>query len=177
MSPETTRPARGACFGLAAFVVMMAGRASPEALSSTSEPEARISIDVKDAEVVDVIRLLSEVGGFQLVVHPGVACRLTLALEEVRWPTVLDLTLKTCGLAQEEDAGVVRVAKAAQFAEEAAQRRRYEEERRTSAPPRVSMQRLSYARAQELAPIVKRFLSPRGEVTYDARTNTLIIID
>ena len=43
--------------------------------------------------------------------------------------------------------------------------------------PQVSYQRLSYARAQELAPIVKRFLSPRGEVVYDTRTNTLIIID
>ena len=59
----------------------------------------------------------------------------------------------------------------------AAERRKFEEERRLAAPPQVSYQRLSYARAQELAPIVKRFLSPRGEVVYDTRTNTLIIID
>jgi type IV pilus assembly protein PilQ len=177
--PEQTRGrlARRAFLGAGALVLMLAGPGRAETEPAPGEPEARISIDVKDADVVDVVRLLAEVGGFQLVVHPGVACRLTLALDEVRWPTVLDLALKSCGLAQEHDGGVVRVAKAAQLTDEAAQRRRYEEERRTSAPPQVSFQRLSYARAQELAPIVKRFLSPRGEVVYDARTNTLIIID
>jgi type IV pilus assembly protein PilQ len=171
-----TVPGRAA-WGLTILLLMPTEPGLASTPPDSGGAEARISIDVKDADVVDVVRLLSEVGGFQLVVHPGVACTLTLAVEEVRWPTVLDLALKSCGLAYEEDGGVVRVAKAAQLAEEAAQRRRYEEERRTSAPPRVSYQRLSYARAQELAPIVRRFLSPRGEVVYDTRTNTLIIID
>ena len=37
--------------------------------------------------------------------------------------------------------------------------------------------RLSYAKAAEVAPLLKRFLSPRGDVTYDARTNTLFVTD
>jgi type IV pilus assembly protein PilQ len=95
----------------------------------------------------------------------------------LRWPTVLDLALKTCGLGQDQEGGIVRVAKVAQLTQEAAARRRFEEERRQAAPQQVAYQRLSYARAQELAPIVKKFLSPRGDVVYDTRTNTLIIID
>jgi type II secretory pathway component HofQ len=39
------------------------------------------------------------------------------------------------------------------------------------------MYRLSYAKAAEMAPLVKKFLSPRGEVIFDARTNTLIVTD
>ena len=39
------------------------------------------------------------------------------------------------------------------------------------------MYRLSYAQAAELAPLIKKFLSPRGEVIFDARTNTLIVTD
>jgi type II secretory pathway component HofQ len=41
----------------------------------------------------------------------------------------------------------------------------------------VSAFRLSYARAAEMAPIVKRLMSPRGDVLFDARTNTIIIVD
>jgi type II secretory pathway component HofQ len=157
-------------------VALVLALAAPPAPAGAGE-EARISLDVKDADVVDVIRLLAEVGGFQLVIHPGISCKLTLSLKEVRWPTVLDLALKTCGLGQDEEGDVVRVARVAQLTAEAAERRRLDEERRLAAPAQVSYQRLSYARAQELAPIVKRFLSPRGEVVYDTRTNTLIIID
>jgi type IV pilus assembly protein PilQ len=156
---------------------LILGLAAAPAPAATGDQEARISLDVKEADVVDVIRLLAEVGSFQVVIHPGISCKLTLSLREVRWPTVLDLALKTCGLGQDEEGGVVRVAKVAQLTAEAAQRRKLDEERRLAAPPQVSYQRLSYARAQELAPIVKRFLSPRGEVVYDTRTNTLIIID
>lgn len=157
-----------------ALVLTLAAPAMPAA---AGDEEARISLDVKEADVVDVIRLLAEVGSFQVVIHPGVSCKLTLSLKEVRWPTVLDLALKTCGLGKDEEGDIVRVAKVAQLTEEATARRRFEEERTLAAPPQVVYQTLSYARAQELAPIVKKFLSPRGEVIYDARTNTLIIID
>jgi type IV pilus assembly protein PilQ len=160
---------------LNAAMLVLALAAAPAPAGAAEE--ANISLDVKDADVVDVIRLLAQVGGFQVVIHPGVSCKLTLSLKEVRWPTVLDLALKTCGLGQDTEGDVVRVAKVAQLTAEAAERRRLDEERRLAAPAQVTFQRLSYARAQELAPIVKRFLSPRGEVVYDTRTNTLIIID
>ena len=160
---------------LNAMVLAVALAAAPA--PAPRDEETRISLDVKDADVVDVIRLLAEVGSFQVVIHPGVSCKLTLSLKEVRWPTVLDVALKTCGLGMDDEGEIVRVAKVSQLAEEAAARRRFEEERRLAAPPQAVFQRLSYARASELAPIVKRFLSPRGEVVYDTRTNTLIIID
>jgi type IV pilus assembly protein PilQ len=142
------------------------------------EPEeARISIDVKDAAIQDVVRLLAEVGGFQVVMDPGVSCRLTLKLKEVRWGQVLASALRSCSLAHEEDGGIVRIAPAARLIEEAEARRRLSESREAARTRSVFLKRLSYARAEELAPIVRKLLSPRGEVVYDARTNTLIIID
>ncbi len=145
--------------------------------SAPEADEARVSVDFKDADVVDIIRLLSEVGGFQVVIDPGVACKLTLKLREVPWPTTLDLTLRSCGLAREEDHGVVRVATAAKLTTEAAERRKLTEEQRLNRPTQTRMYRLSYARAAELAPLIKKFLSARGEVIFDARTNTLIVTD
>jgi len=139
--------------------------------------ETRISVDFKDADIVDIVRLMSEVGSFQVVVDPGVACKLTLKLKEVPWDAALDVALRTCGLGHEEESGIMRVAPVAKLTEEAAARRRFAEEQRLDRPLKTVRYRLSYAKATELAPLIRKFLSPRGEVVVDPRTNTLIITD
>jgi type IV pilus assembly protein PilQ len=139
--------------------------------------ETRVSIDFKDADIVDIVRLMSEVGNFQVVVDPGIACKLTLKLKEVPWDAALDVALRSCGLGQDAENGIVRVAPVAKLTEEAAARRRFAEEQKLDRPLRTTRYRLSYARAAELAPLIKKFLSPRGEVVVDPRTNTLIITD
>lgn len=145
------------------------------ALAAASSGEARVSLDAKDAPVQDVVALLAELGGFQAVFDPDTECKLTLKLNGARWQAALQTTLRACGLAQEESAGVLRVAKAARLAEESAARRRLDEARGAGGPDRVSSFRLSYARAETLAPLLKSRLPPRSEVTWDARTNTLIV--
>jgi type IV pilus assembly protein PilQ len=98
-------------------------------------------------------------------------------LTEVRWQAALDVSLRSCRLGREEENGILRIAPLGRLGEESAARRRLEEEQRLNAPHSVAHFRLSYARAQEIAPLLKRFLSVRGEVVYDGRTNTLIVID
>ena len=109
---------------------------------------------------------------------PGVSCKLTLKLNEVRWTSALDVALKSCGLGQDEE-NEHRPRGARGQARGGA--RRAAEARRGAAasagPLQMRIYRLSYARAAEMAPIVKKFLSPRGEVIYDSRTNTLIVMD
>ena len=144
--------------------------------ASTSN-EARISVDFKDADIVDIVRLLSEVGNFQVVIDPGVSCKLTLKLKEVPWDSTLDVALRVCGLGYENDNGIVRVAPVAKLTAEHEARRRLAEEQKLNRPLRTVRYQLSYARAAELAPVIKKFLSPRGDVVFDARTNTLIITD
>ena len=139
--------------------------------------DTRVSVDFKDADIVDISRLFAEVGGFQLVVDPGVSCTLTLKLEEVPWPTALEMGLRVCGLGSETDHGIVRVAPVAKLTAEHVERRRLAEEQKLNRPLRTVHHRLSYARATELAPLLQKFLSPRGSIVVDARTNTLIITD
>ena len=57
------------------------------------------------------------------------------------------------------------------------ERRKLAEEQKLNRPLRTVRHTLSYARAADLAPLIKKFLSPRGDVVFDARTNTLIITD
>jgi type II secretory pathway component HofQ len=140
-------------------------------------PEARISLDVKDAPVADIVSALSEVGRFQVVFDPAPPCLLTLKVTEVWWRIALQESLRACRLGIDEDGGVLRVAPVERLKAETEDRRKLTEERARSRAHTVSAFRLSYARAAEMAPIVKKLLSPRGDVVYDARTNTLIIVD
>jgi type IV pilus assembly protein PilQ len=159
---------------MAGLIVLVLALAAPV---PPPEGEARISLDVKDAPVEDIVRLLTEAGGFQAVFDPGITCKLTVKLTEVRWQAALDWSLRSCRLGREEENGILRIAPLGRLSEESAARRRLEEEQRLNAPKSVARFRLSYARAQEIAPLLKRFLSVRGEVVYDGRTNTLIVID
>lgn len=155
----------------------LAADAPPAPARSVSAAEARISVDFKDADIVDIIRLMSEVGNFQVVVDPGVSCKLTLKLKEVPWDTTLEMALRVCGLGSESENGIVRVAPVAKLTAEHEARRKLAEEQKLNRPLRTVRYTLSYARAAELAPLIKKFLSPRGDVVFDARTNTLIITD
>jgi type IV pilus assembly protein PilQ len=158
-------------------LLLTAALSSPVADASAAPVDTRVSVDFKDADLVDIVRLFAEVGGFQLVVDPGVSCKLTLKLKEVPWPTALDLALRVCSLGQETDNGIVRVAPVAKLTAEHEARRKLDEERKLARPLRTVQYRLSYARATELAPLLKRFLSSRGDVVVDPRTNTVIITD
>jgi type IV pilus assembly protein PilQ len=159
------------------LITVLAFLAAPAPLKPEPGAETRISIDLKEVEVVDVVRMLSEVGGFQVVLDPGLSCRLTLKLDQVPWPKVLDVALRTCRLAYEDDDGIIRVATATRLMQEHNERRKLAEEQKLNRPLTMTRYRLSYARAEQMAPIIKKFLSPRGEVVVDPRTNTLIIID
>src|SRR5262245_43240621 len=121
-------------------------------LAATTAGEARVSLDVKDGALRDVVGLLVEVGGMQVVLDPDVECKLTLKLHETRWRTALETTLRACGLAHELEAGILRVAKPARLTEEAAARRRLDEERGQGGEARLETFRLSYARAEAIAP-------------------------
>lgn len=160
-----------------ALALLTLSAAAPAPRPTPAPAETRISVDFKDADVLDIVRLMSELGDFQVVAHPGIACKLTLKLKEVPLETAFDLTLKTCGLGYEEASGIYRVAPVATLTAEHEAQRKLDEERRLDRPLKTRTYRLSYARAAEMAPLVRKFLSPRGEVIFDARTNTLIVTD
>ncbi|MGH9319457.1 MAG: secretin N-terminal domain-containing protein [Vicinamibacteria bacterium] len=140
--------------------------------------ETLIDIDVREADAQDVLRLLAEVGGFNLAVDPGVSCKATLKLKQVPWSQVLDLVLRSCGLEQEIlGSNLVRVARSEELRKEYEARRKYQEEKDLAGALSTTYMRLAYAKARDMAPMLEKFLSARGSVVFDERTNTLIITD
>ncbi|HEX9723817.1 MAG TPA: secretin N-terminal domain-containing protein [Vicinamibacteria bacterium] len=145
---------------------------------SNDDAEALINLDVKDADVLDILRLLARLGDFNLVADSDVRCRFTLSLKSVTWQQVMELTLRSCHLGEDRlGDNLVRVASVDQLTREQEERRRYEEEKSLAGPLQTTYRRLSYARARDLAPLLEKTLSPRGEIAFDDRTNTLIITD
>jgi type II secretory pathway component GspD/PulD (secretin) len=167
----------GACVRVAVLMLAAIALGGSAASRPAGAMEAGVTLDVRDADIHEIVGALLEVPGLQVVFDPGLSCRLTISVKALSWVKVLEESLDACALGYEEDGRVVRIATRARFTQEAADRRRLEEQAPATRPRRLALFRLSYARARELAPLIKSRLSPGGDAVYDERSNTLIIRD
>jgi type II secretory pathway component HofQ len=151
--------------------------ASPSLAAPPPSESKRIHLDVVRADLHDVLRMLADVGRLNLVVSEQVKGQVTLKLKNVPWREALDVVLASKGLGQEIQGNVLRVAPLKELADEAAARTQLKQAREDAAPLRTYFLPVSHARAAELLPHVQAQLSPRGRVSVDARTNTLIVTD
>jgi len=140
----------------------------------TGEP---ISVNLKDVDLKDFFRLVHEISGLNVVLDPNVKGTLTIVLDDVPWDQALDIVLKNNDLSRQLEGNVLRIATVETLKKEA-ESRRAQVEAEALAVEKVSVTRfLSYAHAKDVVPTVKNFLSQRGDVISDERTNALIIQD
>ncbi len=140
----------------------------------TGEP---ISVNLKDVDLKDFFRLIHEISGLNVVLDPNVHGTLTIVLDDVPWDQALDIVLKNNGLARQLDGNVLRIATMDTLKNEA-ENRRAQVEAEALAVDKVTITRfLSYAHSKDVVPALKGFLSKRGTVVSDDRTNALIISD
>jgi type IV pilus assembly protein PilQ len=138
----------------------------------TGEP---ISLDLKDADIKDVFRTISQLTGLNIVIDPEVRGTVTVQLENVPWDQALDLILKQNSLGYVLENNIMRIATTTKLQAEESDRARLAEARQAAEPTRTVIKKLSYARAFEITPVLKSIMSRRGDIVVDARTNTLII--
>ena len=146
----------------------------PAVKKYTGEP---ISVNLKDVDLKDFFRLIHEISGLNIVLDPSVRGTLTLVLDDVPWDQALDVVLHNNGLGRELEGNILRIAAQDTFRKEAeAQRARIEAQ--ALAVSKITVTRfLSYGRAKDVMPTIKKLLTTRGEVLADDRTNALIISD
>ena len=141
----------------------------------------RLSLNFQNIEVRAVLQLIADFTGFNLVATDTVTGSVTLRLQNVPWDQVLDIILKSRGLGMRKDGNVMLIAPQ----EELAAREKLELESLKQveelAPLRTEFIQINYAKASDLATLVSsgdnKLLSNRGNVSIDARTNTLIVQD
>ncbi|WP_437332883.1 type IV pilus secretin PilQ [Sorangium sp. So ce394] len=137
----------------------------------------RIDLDLKDADIHNVLRLISDVGRVNIVTADNVSGTVTIRMRNVPWDQALETVLQAKGLGVVRQGNMIRVAPIADLNKErelAIARRKSELQ---LAPIETRLIPINYAEAKDLQDRAKDMLSPRGSLAVDERTNVLIARD
>lgn len=137
----------------------------------------RISLDFQQADISNVLRLIAEVSGFNMVVGEGVKSKVTMKLVSVPWDQALDMILKMNGLGKVRQSNILWIDSLANIAKQ-----QNEEAQAVDAKIRaeVLVDRVFYVRnlqATELLTSLRQYLSPRGLMQMSQGSNALIVRD
>jgi type IV pilus assembly protein PilQ len=137
----------------------------------------RIDLDFKDADIHNILRLLSEVGNVNVVTADDVSGAVTIKMRAVPWDQALDVILTAKGLGMVRRGNLIRVAPQTVLEKERELAIAREKQRVALAPLETRLVPVSYAGANSLQPRVNDLLSERGKVAVDERTNILVVRD
>ena len=138
----------------------------------------RISLDFKDADIQNVLRILADVSGLNVITTDDVQGKITMRLVEVPWDQALDAILKARGLDMVRDGNIIRVSTVEKLKEEREALRAANEAQAQAEPLHVRYIKVNYAKADEkFVKKIQEILTDRGTATWDERTNTIVVRD
>ena len=137
----------------------------------------RISLDLKEVDINDVLRLIAEVSDLNVIAGDEVTGKVTIRLVDVPWDQALDVILLTRGLGFVRVGTVLRIAPNEQLKNEEEARLQERRSHEKLEDLTVKLQPVNYANVDEVEKMVKKLLTARGVVNVDKRTNTVIIKD
>ena len=137
----------------------------------------RISLDFQQADISNVLRLIAEVSGFNIVIGDGVKSKVTMKLMSVPWDQALDMILKMNGLGKIKQGNILWIDTLSNIAKQ-----EDEEARAKDAKVKAEdlVDRVFYIRnlqATELMTSLRQNLSPRGLMQISQGTNALVVRD
>ena len=140
--------------------------AEPGSSSGTGDVQmsspGNVTVDFKDADIQNVLRILAFKSGVNIVAGKDVTGSVTIRLVDVPWEKALDVILKTYGYAYDRQENIIRVATLENLRKEELS---------------TEVFTLNYSRAIEVEKALKEIVSERGHVRSDPRSNTLIVTD
>ena len=167
----------------------VAAAPAPSPPAPVAPAGGRLSMDFKDADINNLLRIIAEVSGMNVVAGGDVAGKVTVRLVNVEWQQALDVILKINNMGYEIDGNIIRVAPLGKLE---AERRGREEARVAAARARETEKRVqvqveplltkvvavNYAKAADVVKNLDRLKTPGrpdASIVVDDRTNTLII--
>jgi len=164
---------------------------TPEKAPAAQSKKARISLDFKDADLHNIFRLIAEVSDLNIITTDEVKGKVTIRMVNVPWDQALDVILSTKGLVKMEEGNVLRITTLENVRKEREAKQKEEDDLIKARESREKLEDLAtetiavnYTKAADLQKLIrekdekgKGFLSSRGSVKADERTNTLIIQD
>ncbi len=164
----------------------------------------RLSLNFQKISVRAALQVIADFTGLNFVTSDSVTGTLTLRLKDVPWDQALDIILQTRGLGMRQTGNVVWVAPAEEIASRERAKLESQKQKGELEPLTSDLIQINYARAADIAGILRTvkavdtgvqqslfgsvsigqvetesnsLLSPRGSVTVDNRTNTILIQD
>lgn len=137
----------------------------------------RISIETSSMDIRDVFRFITEESGVNMVVTDDVKGNISLKLRQVPWDQALVVIMKARRLGYARQGNVLRIAPQEQLRQEEDDATKLAQAKRAIEPLKVRMFPISYAKVEDLEKRVVSFLSDRGRVVGDPRTNSIVVTD
>ena len=156
------------------------------ALASGSADDLRpISLNFQNVEITTLLQVFAEFTGLNLVATDSVKGQVTVRLTDVPWPQALQIVLQSKGLASRLDGRVLWVAPQGEWAQREKMQLEAQAALESVSPVQTMSMRLQYARATDVAQRLQgagsggggRWLSSRGSVLAEPRTNQLFVSD
>ncbi len=140
----------------------------------------KISINVKNINVSDLLKMLADTSGFNVIIDDDVSKTppLTLTLTNIPWDQALDTVLSLGNLVAKKNSNILMVTSYSKAVAEKEQRLENEKKIAEKEPLVTKIFPISFATLGDIATILKEYLTPeRGKITKDERTNSLIVKD
>ncbi len=137
----------------------------------------KISLDLQDADLVNVMRLFAEIANLNIILAPDVKGKVTVRMVNVPWDQAMAIILKMNGYGYALDGNILRIASLGALTREAEEETRSKEVKKKAEDLVTRIIPINYTTAAAIESTIKKSLSSRGETVTDARTNTLIVKD
>jgi type IV pilus assembly protein PilQ len=140
-----------------------------------------MTLNFQDISVRAALQIIAGYNDFNLVTSDSVTGNITLRLDGVPWDQALDVVLRIKGLDKRMDGSILMVAPAEELAAREAKDLKAKQQVEDLEPLYSEYMRLNYAKAEDFADLLKTdinsIITPRGSVSVDQRTNTLLVKD
>jgi len=153
------------------------GAAEPEETVQGRFVGRRISLDFQQADITNVLRLIADVSGFNIVVGEGVKAKVTLKLVNVPWDQALDMLLKMNNLGMIREGNIVWIDTLANIARQQDEEAKAKESRVKAEDLVTRVIYVQNVPATEIQTTLKQYLSPRGQLNLNLASNALVIQD
>ena len=137
----------------------------------------KINLDFKEVDILDILRLMSDISKLNIIAGDDVKGNVTVRLVDIPWDEALDVILKSKSLSKERFGNIIRVATTRTMQREKEEQLAKENAQKKLEPVKVRLVPVNYAMADKLVPQIKELLTDRGTVSFDQRTNVLIVKD
>jgi len=133
-----------------------------------------VTLDFKDADIHNVLKIISYKTGVNIVTTPEVMGSVTVRLVDVPWETALDVILKTYGFGYDRVSDKIIMVSSL---EKLSQQRKSQQEVAEIEPFDTKTFALNFSKAEDIKNSIEKLISAKGKIALESRTNTLIITD